>query len=187
MSKMTKAIAALGVVAGLGVAALPLSSYAATDPATANVVVSATVPEGLSISTDEAKLDLGTVMPDGDAKTGKITATVTSNAAGGYNINIKSSGDGNMIHMENGVAAADGAKIAGGDLTGSASSWGYSLDGTTFKAVPAAGENILTTKGDLTAEALSATQDIYFGVRVVNGQATGTYQNTVTLTAVAEN
>ena len=41
MSKtITKVIAALGVVAGLGVAALPLSSYAATNP---DVIISVTV------------------------------------------------------------------------------------------------------------------------------------------------
>ena len=40
MSKITKTIAALGVVAGLGVAALPLASYAAT---TQNIAVEAEI------------------------------------------------------------------------------------------------------------------------------------------------
>ena len=46
MSKITKTIAALGVVAGLGVAALPLASYAAT---TQNITVEAEIGATLSV------------------------------------------------------------------------------------------------------------------------------------------
>ena len=45
MSKITKAIAVLGVVAGLGVAAMPLSSYAATE---ADATVQAEIKTALS-------------------------------------------------------------------------------------------------------------------------------------------
>ena len=51
MSKVTKTIAALGVVAGLGVAALPLASYAAD---TQNIAVEAKIGETLSVGTPTA-------------------------------------------------------------------------------------------------------------------------------------
>ncbi len=47
MSKSTKIIAALGVVAGLGVAALPLSSYAATT--SGNVLVQAQITDSIAM------------------------------------------------------------------------------------------------------------------------------------------
>ncbi len=49
MSKSTKIIAALGVVAGLGVAALPLSSYATEGEVSGNVTISATITDSIAM------------------------------------------------------------------------------------------------------------------------------------------
>ena len=49
MSKSTKIIAALGVVAGLGVAALPLSSYATDGTVSGNVTISATITDSIAM------------------------------------------------------------------------------------------------------------------------------------------
>jgi len=61
MSKMSKAIAVLGVVAGLGVAALPLSSYAADEPysQSTSADVQVGVSGAISIEVDNGATDAG--------------------------------------------------------------------------------------------------------------------------------
>ena len=180
MSKMTKTIAALGVVAGLGVAALPLSSYAA-DESSKNVIVTANVSDTISLTTSEAKVDLGDIVIDGQPGKGSVDAIVSGNS-GAYHLTIQASGDGSMVHMDNGVAAAGGAKIEGGTLTGTTSSWGYSLDNANFQAVPGSDK----TADTITPKAGKDTTTIYFGAVAKGNQAAGVYQNTVTLTAVSD-
>ena len=105
MSKMSKAIAVLGVVAGLGVAALPLSTYAApgdegTYSQSTSVQVQTKVEGAISISTnidtigagtDQKYIDLGELMPGGvtNEMTDALEVTVNSNEkAVDYNLYI---------------------------------------------------------------------------------------------------
>ena len=81
MSKtITKVIAALGVVAGLGVAALPLSSYAAS--ITSDIPVTVTVEGLFSVAptdpaaTADGELRLGTLKV-GTLQTGSDTSSIT--------------------------------------------------------------------------------------------------------------
>ena len=101
MSKYAKAIATLGVVAGLGVAALPLGAFAAESVHTGVVDVKVTVPQTLTVTIDNEEIAAGaTVNPSGvsgtasdpeidfgnmDAGTGKAA---TSNTVLGVSTNI---------------------------------------------------------------------------------------------------
>lgn len=99
MSNMTKMIAVLGVVAGLGVAALPLSSYAAdvtvddpekiehTDGTDAEqaVGINLTIEKLLSIDADADNVNLNS----GNSYTGKaLKVNVITNNSKGYKLNI---------------------------------------------------------------------------------------------------
>lgn len=137
MSKTTKALAILGVVAGLGVAALPLSSYAAPvewskEPDTAttatyggdgtaespawvekNVGVELTIEEALQISTSNE--DGVNVIMEKDATNGNqyysegFGVTVIANNTKGYHLQIKGSATGDdPTSLNNG----NGDKIA---------------------------------------------------------------------------
>lgn len=102
MSKLSQSIAILGVVAGLGVAALPLSTYAAdavdglkvTDQGNTegsagdgkvenNATVTLNIKKKLSIELDKSTADLG----DG-SQTAAINVTVVTNNVDGYTLNI---------------------------------------------------------------------------------------------------
>lgn len=78
MSKIAKSMAVLGVVAGLGVAALPLSSYAAPAESTP-VTIRAKVDSSLAVTSDAPNnvVDLGTVNATSGTASNITVVTVT--------------------------------------------------------------------------------------------------------------
>ncbi len=163
MSKLTQSIAILGVVAGLGVTALPLSSYAApvidgtapTEGAVAGATYDGTldgevedkatitlkIVKRLSIELDKKKADL----TDGSTQD-KIRVTVDTNNGTGYSLKmtgttaaaegkaLPTGADGSVLLNANGVDF-----IKAGDLAQSTSTWGYKLAAATGEGAPAAG------------------------------------------------
>lgn len=202
MSKMSQTIAILGVVAGLGVAALPLSTYAA-DPV--NVPVSLEVEEILEITTktgegeetttpeavELAKLD-SAVDGANYASDGKFNVVIKSNIEKGYSVAIKGTTtiDGSTV-TDAAVTdlLSDTDRIAAGDFTGTGSSWAYKAGTkTAWTAVTPADVTIYTgsktVDGDLDI-ADGKLIPVTFGANVVASQAAGTYNGQVTFTATA--
>lgn len=187
MSKMTKTIAALGVVAGLGVAALPLSSYAATTNNPATVDVLATVNGTISMTVADEEINVGTVTPGGEIASKSTTVTVSTNNEKGYKLEMTDSDTNtNMLQIDaNGDPLNGGASIPTGDMSTAASGWGYSVDnGTTFNSVPPLGGTPATIANSTTAVTDEATT-VTFGVKAASGQAEGNYKGTVVFTATA--
>ncbi len=128
MSKMTKTIAALGVVAGLGVAALPLSSYAAevtntgATQAGVDVTFQATVGNSISITASEGTVSINNLIANQDVAEASTDITVATNNAAGYQLRIKDK-DSTLALMP----AADGtaAGIAAGVPTKGTNAWGF--------------------------------------------------------------
>lgn len=85
MTKYAKIMATFGVLAGLGVASLPLATFAATNSET---TVKVTVQEGISIANDNATADAGSKTP---GETGSATSNLTAatNNAAGLKITVK--------------------------------------------------------------------------------------------------
>lgn len=210
MSKLTQSIAILGVVAGLGVAALPLSTYAApvidgTQP-TEGAVSGATydgtkdgkvstdtniklvIDDVLSIDTDKTEVDL-TAAPH----TGTVKVTVVTNNSTGYDLAIKGSAATNPTSLTNTAASAD--QIVKGDgtftdpaaLSTTVSQWGYSVAGVAaftdgLYAGVTGTDQIIHSETSATAEAGVAT-GVTFAASLKDGQAAGTYNGKVTFTA----
>ena len=175
MSKITKTIAALGVVAGLGVAALPLASYAAT---TQNIAVEAEIGETLSVETPTvAKVELAPTN-GAAAVNGSSSVTVKTNHLSGFTLNIKDS------DSETGLTGDSGTIAAGTVLDGTESAWAYKGgDKTAYTAITT--ENVLLKKTTAPTAAAGETVEITFGVAADADQAAGTYTGGVTVTAVA--
>lgn len=167
MSKMSKTIAILGVVAGLGVAALPLSSYAVanettrvTDNADENTAnsnqtgevqskdteVTVKVESTLSIATDVTTVPL---TKDNNFR-GDVNVNVVSMLnTNPYVLSIKQGSTGSTLAADTTESADAQAKpfvafskttLATGDALvaeGGSSTWGYSLDGAKFAGVTA--------------------------------------------------
>ncbi len=62
--------------------------------------------------------------------------------------------------------------------------WGYSLDSTNFSAMPALGGTPVTLMTTTKADDLGE-KDIYFGIKADQTMPSGTYQNTVLVTVLA--
>ena len=126
MTKYAKIMATFGVLAGLGVASLPLATFAAT---TSETTVKVTVQEGVSIANNNATADAGNKTP-GEAGTATSNLTAGTNSAAGLKITVKdkdedtSLRDATITGTTAGVdfipTAASGVgtwSLKGGDLT----------------------------------------------------------------------
>lgn len=203
MSKMSKAIAVLGVVAGLGVAALPLSSYAATS-AVKSTKVQVEVAGGISIAfvaptaqpegsdaeftfaDNNNLLDLKTITLGGPIKQGALGVKVSTNNPIGYTLTASVQGDGALVNetgdeIPAGVPQASGTDsawgIKGGDL------------GDTWTKVTSTGvavKSSTTVAGGEGAQA-SESVDVTVGANVKSTQPEGTYKGTLIFTATVGN
>ena len=202
MTNLSKTIAILGVVAGLGVAALPLSSYAAesTDgtPVSENATVKLTIDKKLSLTLDTAEADLG----DG-SQTPAIKATVITNNSKGYTLKIAGSTSTGSVKtvltsgvVKDDIVAASGTAGTPAALakTATASVWGYTVAGdditTGFKnatgdakyaGVTESGEAIASK--DAATAATGNLTTITFAADLLDNQAAGEYTGQVTFTA----
>lgn len=198
MSKMVKTIAALGVVAGIGVAALPLGAYAkvvTSDPL--NVTAEVTVDESISITADAAdnKVTIADVVANKDAKEGSTVLTVQTNNTSGYNINIKDADDVTAL-------TTDGADTANGipaavPLTKGSKGWGFKTSTTTegvtvsaaaqaYRAIEAGTQTIASRASGASVEGGDKVT-LIFGVVVDSTVAAGTYSDDVVITATTNN
>lgn len=186
MSKMSKAIAVLGVVAGLGVAALPLSSYAASSQskqAKIQVEVGGSISLEIDQATDDTNdwadntLDLGQVMVGGAVKEGTLTAKVTSNEKVGYKLTMYATNEGKMTGLL-GNTIANEAPAQGSE------GWGYKTETVTeWTKMPLAATPATINTANAGEAALDASTDVTFGVSVDAGTEEDTYTGTVIFTA----
>lgn len=176
MSKITKTIATLGVVAGLGVAALPLASYAATSD---TVTVNALVDTSMSVSLDKDSVslepDAGGV-PVNTEGTQTITATATTNNTNGYKLTL-TDGDSTNHYLANG-----GNHIAPGVPTQGDSFWGVKFGADAESYVSIASAPVIT--GNATTDD-GETHSLDVGVSASAGQVPGTYSGALTVTIAA--
>lgn len=209
MSNMTKTIAIIGVVAGLGVAALPLSTYAEVTPiegtgdqlsASKDVPVQLTIKETLSMwVTNEAGSDDFTspvVLGDTGGVSGPslvestpIAVKVRNSVKNGYDLTLAGSAETNPTGLTSATVGSS-AVITTGDLTATdASHWGYKVKKTgdadysgTWSTVK---ESTSADTIDTMGSAGVKTTLVKFGVNIIDGQEAGTYNGQVKFTATA--
>ena len=179
MSKITKTIAALGVVAGLGVAALPLASYA-DSPDLETLTVNANIGQSFSLSVDKNAVTL-TPTNNGEIvnteTAGGINATVTSNNAAGYTLVLTGTEDYSL--------ADGGKKIPAGTPAKGTSAWGIKGGKITgYQALSASGLTLADTSAP--TDTSGEVTDIDFAVSASANQAAGNYTAELTLTATAK-
>lgn len=182
MSKMTKTIAALGVVAGLGVAAMPLSSYALEDTEKVNhtekVDLTVEVGQSIEITAKDTNVELGEATSSKMAEGGTVITVHTNNETG-YNATIKAdqarltSGDTNYSIPSTGASAIPANGI---------SAWGYKIGSITDYVAASTTMQSFANTSTVSAQAGDA-YDLNFAVSVAPNQAAGTYTGSVTLTA----
>ncbi len=190
MSKMSKAIAVLGVVAGLGVAALPLSSYAVSD--TANTTAQAIVGDSIAVTVADATVTMNNVMANQDVNEASTNVTVQTNNATGYMVQIKDADTELALKTTDGSGTADG--IAAGVPAKDTNAWGFKASTTSANVDASASDSYraIKTGNQMIAESDKASANagdvisLTFGVTVDTTIAAGTYQDEVVLTATTK-
>lgn len=206
MLKTSKVLVALGVVAGLGVAALPLSSYAAIADDSKESTVQLEIEESLTLdlvgtTAGSADVDFGKISLDADPVDKDLTATVKTNSASGYKLTLQDKDTDNAL-----VNTTDNTKtIDAGTPAKGVSAWGFKTGtittaGTNSAAAFTGYTEVPTSDGtaavivnsdgpskvDATTPANNGdTAVITFGVSASSAQAAGTYNDIVVVTASA--
>lgn len=194
MSKMTKTIAALGVVAGLGVAALPLSSYAVAGKTdTANTTVQAVVGDSIAITVADATVTMSDVVANAEPNEKATDVTVQTNNVAGYSITLADADADLALKTADGSGTAEG--IAAGIPTKGTNAWGFKTSSSSENVTVSAAQQAyraIDEGGQIIANGKSASANegdvisLTFGVTVDTTIAAGTYQDEVVLTATTK-
>ena len=163
MSKMSKAVAVLGVVAGLGVAAMPLSTYALTaqsDETTIQATVKDTIALVVEANATDADafddttntLNIGDLIVNGPVVSKSLDAVVYANGTTGYTLSIAPADSTNTAMV--GATASNTATIpaltANGALGGGVKGWGFRVAtdaADTWRSIAVStGDNLVITK-----------------------------------------
>ena len=187
MSKITKAIAALGVVAGLGVAALPLSSFAVES---GPVKVTAVVDNTISVTANDAEVNLGTVMPNGPVSTASTSVNVATTNETGYTLVVKDADERTGLYKANADGSLNtttGKFIEAGVPAKGTTAWGVRADAAAaYQGVTAySGAGVQLKKTAASATTGGDNTTVEFGVSVATGFESGTYTGEVVFVATA--
>ncbi len=188
MTKSTKIIAALGVVAGIGVAALPLTSYAAENDVTVTVNVSSAISQNIT-STNTV-----TLAPNAaDTSTMKINSSISTNDLDGYTITVKDKDTNTaLVHT---TTPAHTIPTGAGQPTAGTASWAVKAAAaysgqtaglnTTWTAMPASSASPLTLRNKSAGAAVTTNEvsTLEIGVATAAAQPTGAYADTIVFTA----
>ncbi len=180
MSRSTKIMAAFGVLGALGLAALPLASYA-EQTYTSTTDITVTIEGSTSIALDNSELE-GEIPNNTEGEIGDVDVTVATNAADGFRLYIKGSGNG-----------ADPTKlysgsnyISAGTPTSGSSLWGYKGGNkaaqNAFVGVTSSDVLVLDANGPTPAS--GTTENFIFESSISSSQPAGTYTGQVTWTVV---
>ncbi len=177
MTKYAKIMATFGVLAGLGVASLPLATFAAT---TSETTVKVTVQEGVSIANDNSTADAGNKTP-GEAGTATSNLTAGTNSAAGLKITVKDKDEDTSLRaagitgsvagvdfIPTGISGIGTWSIKGGDLA---------VDTAMVGSDHATGLVVKNTSGP-------STEQVAMTYRIEPGaaQRQGTYEDVIVYT-----
>lgn len=175
MTKSTKIIAALGVIAGLGVAAFPIGAFAADQ----DVTVKVKIDSSISLGVDQAVTQVTMTPNQVNDSSLKTELTVATNNAAGYKLQVKDKdADTSLKSGANSIPAA-------ASVTAGTAAWNVKGGDKVFASGAAitAADQLVTESN---APAASAKTNMTYGVSTASNQASGTYQDVITYTATAK-
>ena len=191
MSKYAKIVATLGVITGLGIASLPVATFAApialgSTPSTQNVVVQLTVGDAVAVSADNGTANGGNAAPN-QAKNATSSISYATNAANGMIVNVKDvDEDTNMTAGHTGTVAGTDV-IAAGTTGSTAGSGSWSIKGGLLTADTAMVKQSETAlKVAESNGPVNTNLNMTYNIATGGSQLPGTYQDTIVYTVVAK-
>lgn len=195
MSKYAKIVATLGVITGLGIASLPVATFAApialgSTPSTQNVVVQLTVGDAVAVSADNGTANGGNAAPN-QAKNATSSISYATNAANGMIVNVNDvDEDTNMTagHAGTVTGTVTGTDVIAAGTTGSTAGSGtWSVKGGLLTADTAMVKQSETAlKVAETTGPINTSLNMTYNIATGGAQLPGTYQDTIVYTVVAK-
>jgi len=183
-----KIIKALGVSAALGVAAMPLTTFAANPTAEGDVTV--TINPAISMTLDStnatATLDPNTVK----SSNFYTTATVSTNATKGYTLSVIDKNADSALFLNGDTGATQKISAAAGQPTAATATWAVKDSNNAWVAMPDSEDTALIIKnsGAQTTPVSNEATNIEYAVSSGNSTiVSGTYKTTVVVTATVNN
>lgn len=193
MSKYAKIIATLGVITGLGIASLPVATFAApialdgSVPATQNVVVQLTVGDAVAVSADNGTANGGNAAPN-QAKNATSGISYATNAANGMVVNVKDVDEDTNMTVSGHTGTVAGTDVIAAGTTGStAGSGSWSIKGGLLTADTAMVKQSETAlKVAESNGPVNTNLNMTYNIATGGSQLPGTYQDTIVYTVVAK-
>ena len=193
MSKYAKIVATLGVITGLGIASLPVATFAApialdgSVPATQNVVVQLTVGDAVAVSADNGVANGGNAAPN-QAKNATSGISYATNAANGMIVNVKDVDEDTNMTVSGHTGTVAGTDVIAAGTTGStAGSGSWSIKGGLLTADTAMVKQSETAlKVAESNGPVNTNLNMTYNIATGGSQLPGTYQDTIVYTVVAK-
>lgn len=193
MSKYAKIVATLGVITGLGIASLPVATFAApialdgSVPATQNVVVQLTVGDAVAVSADNGTANGGNAAPN-QAKNATSGISYATNAANGMVVNVKDVDEETNMTVSGHTGTVAGTDVIAAGTTGStAGSGSWSIKGGLLTADTAMVKQSETAlKVAESNGPVNTNLNMTYNIATGGSQLPGTYQDTIVYTVVAK-
>ena len=193
MSKYAKIVATLGVITGLGIASLPVATFAApialdgSVPSTQNVVVQLTVGDAVAVSADNGTANGGNAAPN-QAKNATSGISYATNAANGMVVNVKDVDEETNMTVSGHTGTVAGTDVIAAGTTGStAGSGSWSIMGGLLTADTAMVKQSETAlKVAESNGPVNTNLNMTYNIATGGSQLPGTYQDTIVYTVVAK-
>ena len=192
MSKYAKIVATLGVITGLGIASLPVATFAApialgSTPSTQNVVVQLTVGDAVAVSADNGTANGGNAAPN-QAKNATSDISYATNAANGMVVNVKDVDEDTNMTVSGHTGTVAGTDVIAAGTTGStAGSGSWSIKGGLLTA-----DTAMVKQSETALEVaesngpVNTNLNMTYNIATGGSQLPGTYQDTIVYTVVAK-
>ena len=193
MSKYAKIVATLGVITGLGIASLPVATFAApialdgSVPSTQNVVVQLIVGDAVAVSADNGTANGGNAAPN-QAKNATSGISYATNAANGMVVNVKDVDEDTNMTVSGHTGTVAGTDVIAAGTTGStAGSGSWSIKGGLLTADTAMVKQSETAlKVAESNGPVNTNLNMTYNIATGGSQLPGTYQDTIVYTVVAK-
>ena len=180
MSKINRIVATLGIATALGIAAMPIATYAAATD-TKNITVKVNVASVIALSADSLSTEV-TMNPNNVNTTGlKTKLTVATNNKNGYKLTVKDVDSTTAMTSNDTIETIP---ALAGNLTAGTAGWNLS-GGDLNKVAIAATDQTVKTNPNTAHVGIQEDIDMTYGVATSAAQAQGTYQDVIIYTATA--
>lgn len=193
MSKYAKIVATLGVITGLGIASLPVATFAApialdgSVPATQNVVVQLTVGDAVAVSADNGTANGGNAAPN-QAKNATSGISYATNAANGMVVNVKDVDEDTNMTVSGHTGTVAGTDVIAAGTQGAVAGQGqWSIKGgllATDTAMVKSNETAL--KVAESSAPVNTDVAVTYNISTGASQLPGTYEDTIVYTAAVK-